>query len=490
MITMMKRVTDFIRENTMLQQGDTVVAGVSGGADSVCLLFLLKELRSELSLNLQAAHIHHGIRREADEDETYVQQLCKQWEIPLTCVREDVQAYAKRRHISTEEAGREVRYRVFRKTLERAGAPEGKIAVAHNQNDNAETVLFHLLRGSGLTGLSGISPVRNNIIRPLLCVGRAEIEAFLNEKNISFCIDHTNNEDTYTRNRIRHHILPVAEQEVCAGAIQHIYDMSVRVRGAQDYLRENADRVLLACCKMQAGKLVLDVKACRAQHPFLLGEMLMLALERMAGCRKDFTAAHVEMVRDLLLKEGNRQCDLPYAIAARREYDRLVLEKKKEEQEKHAPLAQTLNVPGEMLLADGRRLICEVFPSEGLKNRNIPEKRYTKWFDYDKIIRCPVLRTRQIGDYLVTCRSGGKKSLKAWMIDEKIPRAQREELLLLADGSHIIWVIGSRISEFYKIDKNTKNVLQIRIMGGTSDGGENQGIADRGRCGCQNQGDW
>ena len=196
---MIEKVRKYIKQYHMLMPGDTVVAGVSGGADSLCLLFMLKELEEELDLRLAVVHVNHGIREEAVEDAAYVKQICEKLEVPFFLKEVDVEGIAKSQGISTEEAGRNVRYAAFEEVLTQltgreqfrgeqqfTGETQGKIAVAHNAGDRAETMLFHLFRGTGLTGLSGIKPVRGQIIRPLLCLDRQEIEQYLEKKEIAF----------------------------------------------------------------------------------------------------------------------------------------------------------------------------------------------------------------------------------------------------------------------------------------------------------------
>lgn len=465
---MIKKVFEFIKENHMLQPGQQVVAGVSGGADSVCLLFVLHEIQKRIPIRLMVVHVNHKLREEAESDASYVESLCRKLGCEYRYVERDVAYYAKERHISTEEAGRMVRYQAFAEVLEEGG----RIAVAHNQNDNAETVLFHLFRGSGLRGLSGILPVRDAVIRPLLCVSREEIENFLQEQQLIYCIDKTNAEDTYTRNRIRHHILPYAESEICAQAVSHIYDMSVIASEAAAYIQRNAEEAFGRCLvKQEQGSLCMKAEAFCKEDAFLQKQILLLAVERLVGSRKDIGAVHIRMLHELFRQEGNRSVDLPYRLIARREYEsvRISTAQKREQKQKKAVEIQAA-VPGEILWEDGRRIVCRVFPYE--KSQIIPQKTYTKWFDYDKIVKSLVLRTRRTGDYLQVLQGGGRKTLKAYLIDEKVPKTERDELLLLADDSHVVWVIGKRISEHYKINQNTKTVLEIQVVGGASDGGE------------------
>lgn len=215
------KVRAYIAKHQMISDGDTVAAGVSGGADSVCMLYMLRKLAEEIPFRLIVVHVHHGVRSDAQEDADYVKRLCEEWNIPFFLKRVDMAGYAKEMRLTPEEAGRELRYQAFEEALNGECAP-CKIAVAHNRNDRAETMLFHLFRGSGLRGLGSIRPVRERIIRPLLCLERAEIEAYLSEKGLACCMDSTNNDDTYTRNKIRHHILPYVEEHICRNAVAHI----------------------------------------------------------------------------------------------------------------------------------------------------------------------------------------------------------------------------------------------------------------------------
>ena len=464
---MIEKILEYINEHQMLQEGDTVVAGVSGGADSVCLLFVLLKIRETIPFRLTAVHMNHKIREEAGEDAAFVEALCGTWNCPYRYMEADVEAYALGHHMSCEEAGRFLRYQAFAQVLEEAGAEDGKVAVAHNKNDHAETVLFHLLRGSGLAGLTGIHPVRGRVIRPLLCVTRPEIEAFLEENQLAYCIDKTNSEDTYTRNKIRHHMLAYAEQEVCSQAVSHIYDTSVIVREALAYVDCHTQMAMERCGVASEKDMIFDVAAFEKEEPLIQKQLLLMAMERLSENRKDISAVHIRLLLGLFTRQGNASVDLPCGLRAYREYGRVRLAGRERERAESAP--GVLRIPG-VTRWGGYRFVCQLLPYE--KSQIIPQKTYTKWFDYDKISKYLVLRTRQSGDYLMTRGDGGRKSLKAYMIGEKIPQAERDRIPVLADGEHIVWVVGHRISGHYKTDRQTKTVLQIRVTGGSTDGGE------------------
>lgn len=487
----------------MITPGDTIVVGVSGGADSVCLLLVLYELAEEMQLRLIGVHVNHGIRKEeADADAAYAGRLCEERGIPFVLVQEDVRAYAGREHLSEEEAGRKVRYRAFEEVLsgytERAGSrelsgrdsPRGKIAVAHNANDRVETMLFHLFRGTGLSGMSGIKPVRGHIIRPVLCLERGEIEEYLRERQIPFCIDRTNMEDTYTRNRIRNHIFPYVEKEVCHNAVGHMWETADMLAETASYIRRQAREAYARC--MAAGeecgegrlkRLEFDAGALLAEDPFIRRQVLLFGLEQVTEGRKDISAVHVKEMEKLLVKGGSKQLSLPYGLAVRKEplkgYSRLILYKEADEKagtEKKAGIEA--QVPGEVEVPGLGRVVLtllesgKVPPESGLadffggESQFIPQKSYTKWFDYDRITKSLMFRTREKGDYFAIHGNQSRKKLKDYMIDEKIPRNRREEIYVLADGSHILWVPGYRISEYYKITKETKHILQVQSGGG------------------------
>ena len=242
-----EKVFAYIKKHRMLQDGDRVVVGVSGGADSVCLLFLLLEWQKENPLDIAVVHVNHGIRAEAGEDARYVETICADRNLPFFLTQVDVRDRARREKSSEEEAGRRTRYEAFDKVAAEWGAT--KIAVAHNSNDRSETQLFHLFRGSGIRGLASILPVRERIIRPILCLERSEIEEFLAQLKIPYCKDATNDGDDYTRNRIRHHILPYAEQNIVKGCVAHMNQTAELLAETEDYLTQQTAEAAGRCVR-------------------------------------------------------------------------------------------------------------------------------------------------------------------------------------------------------------------------------------------------
>ena len=460
---MVEEVLQYIMQYHMVEPGDVVIAGVSGGADSVCLLLVLEKLVAKLSITIEVVHINHGIRAEAGEDAEFVRKLCKDRQIPFHLICADVESQAKQEKLSTEEMGRKIRYEAFRQIL---GGRKGKIAVAHNSNDRAETMLFHLFRGTGLTGACGIRPVQGEIIRPLLFLERKEIEQWLQEQQISFCTDATNLGDDYTRNRIRHHILSYAEKEIVHGATANMNRAAKQLQEADEYVMRQTLAAVERCCVFTDHPKAVSVKLSLLQKedPFIRKRLLFYAVCEIAGQKKDITEAHIQSIDKLLQGTGSKECMLPYQVHVYKQYEWVKIEKREacaepsgeEYPELPVGIPSVIQVP---LLGD---VEFQTFPYE--KSQIIPQKTYTKWFDYDKITTTLFLRPRQAGDYLTVNQQMGRKSLQDYFVDQKIPKENRDSLYVLAMDHHVIWVPGLRISEFFKITEQTEHVLQVRVL--------------------------
>ncbi len=469
---MKEKVFAFMEEYGMIRPGDHVAVGVSGGADSVCLLLLLLEYRKKVDFEILTVHMNHGIREDAREDAAFVENLCRKNGLPFYLFERDVPNLAKQNRLSMEEAGRKVRYEAFEQVLEAYERKEGKdarsgrIAIAHHQLDSAETLLFHLFRGTGIRGLAGIRPVRDNVIRPLLCTGREEIEEYLRMAGISWRIDSSNADDTYSRNRIRNHLIPYVEKELVPAASIHVARTALEIAGLMDYLEVEIQKATASCCEVLSGEeaeqVRIRLKEWKGLPVFMQNQVLLWSLEQLPGGRKDITQKHIGALKDLTLRNGSKRVDLPGGREGVKNYESLVLRRKNHCGEETEPFhAVMLSVPGKVRLEDGRLLELSLLEREKVKR--LEENPYTKYLDYDKINNSLSLRCREKGDYLVINHQGQKKRLKEYMIEEKIPAVLRGRTPLIADGNHIIWVIGHRISEHYKVTEHTLRCLQMKI---------------------------
>jgi len=402
---MLNKLLAFIRKNNLMEAGDSVVCAVSGGADSVALLFAMYLLREKLGITLTAAHFNHNLRgAESDEDEIFVRDVCSRYDIPLIVGSACVKAGEK----GLEAAARDARYAFF------ATLP-GKIATAHTADDNAETVLLHLIRGTGLKGLGAIAPVRGNIIRPMLDVTRQEVEAFLAEYHLQYRQDSSNDTDDFLRNRIRHHVMPLLKQEnpkIC----ENLSTMAQRLRQDEQALQEMAN--------------IEDepsVSTLQAMSPAVRSRALENFLKKNGV--KEPESEHISLAGALVFSEKpGAKASLPGGVTICRRYERLAVAAPDEN------LPETkLNCPGETLVG-AYRFTC-VSATEATDTKTEFTLPKGDW----------VVRSRRQGDTIRL--SGGTKSLKKLFIDRKIPADLRCQIPVIADATGVAVVCGITIDE-------------------------------------------
>ena len=454
---MYQKVKAYVKKWHMLQKEDSVIAGISGGADSVCLLFMLLKLQKELGFALMAVHVNHGIRgAEAERDEAYVKRLCRQWNVRLKVYRENVPAYAKEHGMTEEEAGRDIRRTCFCKVLKEWGGT--KIALAHHENDNVETLLWNLCRGTGIRGLGGIAPVNDVWIRPLLCVKRREIESYLKKRGIPYCTDTTNADRRYMRNRIRMDVIPYLEDCVNTESVSHMGKTMERMYELEQYILEEVGQYKESCTGWKNGRRIIRQTEYTKIPKALRDNVLHEILCETAGRRKDIEEVHVQMLRDLFTKQVGKRIDLPYGVTAIRTYEGVRFEK---------------NIPEASYAGDENELFSiRVFDREP-GNVTFPEKIYTKWFDYDIIKNTVKIRHRIAGDSIVINRYGGRKKLKQYFTDQKVPQEDRDKIWIAADGDEVLWIVGYRQSQKYQITEKTTKILEIQYYGGEENGRDN-----------------
>ena len=469
---MFYKVRTYVKRWNMIEENDRLIVGVSGGADSICLLFILIELQKEISFDIVVVHVNHGLRgEEADADESYVKHICQENDLPFVAYFKNVELTAKKRKQSTEEAGRNIRRACFEKTKREYQGT--KIVLAHHQNDNVETLLMNLSRGTGLKGLGGIAPVAGNIIRPLLCVNRKEIEEYLLKKEIAYCIDTSNAEDCYTRNRIRNHVVPYLEKEINTRVISHINDTMEQMRDIQLFLEQQVNFYVQQCVKAEEDRYIVLERIFESVPEVLKPMLLKNVLVEVSKKEKDLQSIHVASLQELFQKQVGRRIDLPYDIEGRRIYTGICLQKKKKKVDyEYSYYVDLKREEEKQIILNGKTIICKVFGKTFLNMKHL-EKNNTKWFDYDTIKSGFEIRTRRAGDYITIHPDGRTQKLKSYFINEKIPQEQRDRILLVADGSHILWVEGYRTNCMYQVTEKTKNILEIQMSEGENYGRNN-----------------
>lgn len=474
----------------MVRKNETIVVGTSGGADSVCLLFLMKQLSAELGFDIVCVHVNHMIRgQEAERDEFFVKRLCREIGVQCITVSADVVRLAQTKKIGLEEAGRMARYRAFEMTLEKLGfggtGGSGKAAIAHHRDDNIETVLLNIIRGTDIKGLTGIQPVsrrgRLTIIRPLLGAGRDEIRAYLEERSIPWIEDSTNEIDDYARNRVRNIIIPQMN-EINARAGEHINDMSRMILKFSDFYDKKIDGVIENVVDFRDEAPAVNVDKLKCLDKALQSGVVYSTICYVAGTRRDIGRVHVEDVLSLCGKQTGRRIELPYGVEAVRSYSNIIIRKENsgKSYERHdiesAPLmgldaSFSISLKSveagkkTFTLKDGSRLSFEIREVDDY-NRSalISKNEYTKAFDCDKIKGTLILGRAQRDDRIMF--QGGSKTLKKFFTDEKIPQERREDIPVLKDMEGVLWVVGYRIGQQYKITNETRRVLVVSISGG------------------------
>ena len=417
----------FIRENELIKPGSTLVCAVSGGKDSVCLLHVMRSLQKELSITVKAAHLNHQLRgEESDRDEAFVRSLCESLSVPLTVSHADVLTRCKETGESVEEAARVLRYRFF-------ASLEGVVATAHTQDDNLETVLLNLVRGTALRGLCGIPPKRGQIIRPMLCVSRAEVEQYLLQNDLAHVEDSSNDSRLPLRNRLRHEVLPLLRREnpSLSGTLLR---GSLLLRQDEDYLERLAHEAL-AAARQDGG---WSCAALLAQPEAVRTRAVRAMLAQIAAPK--LTSAHIRAVDALLASENpSAEVSLPGGWTARRQYGLLTLIRRAKAPG-WTPVQLTVDGVTE-LPALGLRISCSRIAclEKNPQNQNSPSTFVCRCDMIDKI---PELWARPRASQDALRLPGGRRTLKRLMIDRKIPAAQRGLLPVIVDEAGILGVCG------------------------------------------------
>ena len=471
----------FISQHNMIESDETVLVAVSGGADSLALLYGLHALRKQLNCRFHVAHLNHCLRPDADADADFVQQHASLLGFPCTVRRAEVPRLVKAWKLSVEAAGRKARYQFYETVCTEIGAT--KVALGHHQDDTAETVLMNLIRGSGATGLKGIAPVRDlKIIRPLVRFTRQKIEAFLTSIGVTPRHDATNTDRRYLRNRIRHELIPLLENNYNPN-IKTGLSRTAAVLGAEsEYLNTIALAAFETCRISDTDKaavpnsIVLNRTQFRSYHMALQRRVLRQSVAEILGDMNDLYFVHYEAMLNLI--EGNAPnaaLALPNSLRFRRVYQHLVFERCTSSELSLTGASDSftypLTVPGKTLITTLKaEITAEVGDISSHETLPLSDGKFEAIFDYEKLketfveASSLIVRNRQRGDRFQPYGMQGTKKIKDFLIDAKVPRHERDSIPLLVCGDQVLWLIGYTTCEPFKIEPSTRQYLYLRYV--------------------------
>jgi len=471
--TFEKKVGEFIKVCAAFGTADKILLSVSGGADSIALLHVMSALQAAgvIRAELLCAHINHQLRgAEADGDEVFVVKQAGILKLSVITRRIDVRGYASKRKLSIETAARELRIEELVDIAKANGC--SWVATGHQKNDNAETVLQRLSRGTGIRGLGGIWPVRDfgdgiSFVRPLLCVSRGEIVEYLKGRGLQWREDRTNVNCTYRRNYIRHRLLPELQRDCSGCIVEELSELAESSRKFYSLVCERAKKVWEGLADFKGDNLKLDLEEFEQEPAAVKVELVRRGLTFIGSGEGDLTQRHYERILQLAEQnESGKRIELPGGFVVQREYGKLIFAQAGEtfKAEEQIDKSMQVKIPGRVKF--GRYLIeavvleaekCDVEKFKAEKNE------FVEWFDFEKVKEPLVVRYRQAGDRFTPLGLGEEKKVGKFLTAARVPQEVREKVLVVADSKRIIWVWPIRISEQVKLNDQTRKVLQLRI---------------------------
>lgn len=452
----------FIQQEKLIKKGDGIVVGLSGGPDSVCLLYLLISIREKIGINIAAAHLNHMLRgKAADEDEEFAKRLCEKLNIEFFSKKVDINKYSKEHSLSSEAAGRKVRYEFFNDVMKKLNY--NKIATAHNANDQAETVLMRMMRGAGLEGLCGIPVNRENkYIRPILFLKREEIENYCKEKGVKPRIDATNLERIYSRNKVRLDILPYMKENFNQDVIEAINRMSILLQEDNKFIDKEVNKIFNDKCKIFNKSVTIN------KEVFLLEEavikrVIRKSIEYVSGNKYDVELKHIEDVEKIQKHGTGKRINLPNNLIAINVYGDIKIKYEQEvNSNNNVRIITKSELMDNVIVFNDFRMEFKVIDNN--ENINYNKNSFIKYFNFDKINKGITIRYRKNGDRIIPIGLNGSKKVKDIFIDMKIPKEDRDSIPILEFDNNISWIVGIKQSDLYKIRKDTKKVLKISIQ--------------------------
>lgn len=457
------RVLEWIEQKALLPKNRRIVAACSGGPDSLALVDLLDGLQEDLKFALYVAHLDHGLRgEESTQDADFVRDFCERRGLTCFSTKVDVAAEAWRSRASLEETGRRLRYEYLRKVAREIGG--AFIATGHHRDDQAETVLLNLIRGSGARGLGGIRPRQNDIIRPLLCLTREDIEQWCQKRELHPRVDSSNADVDFRRNRIRHELIPLFCRDYNPALVDTLCRTADVLHAEHEFIHNCAKQLLPDMVKESTAGFLLKSKDFILLAIAVQRAMIRILLEKLQGDVRGIGFVHVEQIRELFLhSRGTKFLDLPGGLIARQCYQELSLGPKAKQETQAVQESVELQCPGETILDEMKLLVRCTIDEGPLPPLSGMNQRYAI-FDMTAVTLPLQLRCRRPGDRFQALGAPGKKKLKKFFIDLKVPVEKRDQIPLVCDEAGILWVAGYCRSERAKVSNDTKSYIIIKVM--------------------------
>jgi len=456
-----------IKEHELISVGDKIIVGLSGGVDSVALLRMLIEISREFSLSIHPIYIHHNIREEANIDVDFCKNLCKNLKVSCEIVYVDVPKLVRESKRSEEEVARNLRYEALRNYKTKIGGTT--IAIAHHKEDQAETIIHRFIRGSGGLGLIGMAYKNKDLIRPLLDFSKVDLVDYVKTSQLDHVVDESNTDTKYTRNKIRHELLPYLQKEFNPNITNSLVRLSGILTEDEKYMENEAKK---AYKKVAESNSEIDVGLLGQYPKAIIRRVIRLSILKYKGDLKNIEYSHIERISGLLHQQSGKRVTLCEDIVVLKEFNVLKYFRENSRDKSLDGFSinlDTVPIKGYIQEANIAFSIRQIEQDEykGLINYKdsfkISQNVYTKWFDYDKIKTDLVLRSRKTGDFIQIHKDGGSKSIKKVFIDKKIPGSKRNTIPLLANGKEIIWVVGLRDNPAYRVTVESKNIIEVEL---------------------------
>ena len=461
---MLDKVINYIKENKIIQQDDRILVALSGGPDSVCLLHMLYRIKDKFNLKLGAIHINHMLRgEEADKDENYIIDLCEQMGIKHYVKRINIEYIAKETNVSLETAGRNERYKAFEEI--KIKDKYNKIAVAHNANDQAETILMRIMRGTGLEGLTGIKPQREGgIIRPILCLNRQEIEDYCEYNGLNPRIDASNYDRHYSRNRVRLDILPYMRDNFNKDIIDTLNRMTLLLQKDNEFIEEYSKKCYNIYCKKHNNKLEILKELFEKEMESIITRVVIIAFKEISKSYQNFEMKHIYEIVNLAFRETGKKINLTNNIICENLYGNIVLSKN-DNKYYNSCVKTEIKLDKDNIIEniEFNNYIINFEVIENKKKEKFTKNNLIKLFNYDKIEKEILIRYRKDGDKIIPLGMSGSKKVKDIFINSKVPREERDNTPILCFDDKISWIVGYKTSQLFKIDSDTKMILKITV---------------------------